>query len=524
MSEKQSALVEVSPGEFAVFGGVDLEGASVEPAPLLPSATRRSFEDAVSAAIAAGSMGAEVASALADFEGLVRLSPATVEAIKAGATPMSNGAFYLGSLTDSHGQIVQTIQWTTAGAGMVAGLPAVAAALALLSIQMRLAKIIRLVEEGTRLTDAVLVELRTERWATVQGQHQGMLSMVAEARAIGAVNDNIWHNVQGNEMVLQGTREEFRRKIDAHLSRLDGATTPTQVRETLDHHGDAIAADVQGLLQAQAAWFTYQAIRAGNLQFNADKDPTAGKHLETIVANARQQHELDLRDATKLIDAFVRRTSAMVEARPWGNIQFGKKRRAAKQVADAGTVLAHQLAMLHDGWRLVDPPVPAPTITARQDGDDLGRSLRIIRWHLRPSEELLAITVAQDQSTSRDVWAWKFQGKWLVLAVTNERIIVAEQDMFYARGEVVDAIPLVDVRYVRYQPGSGKPDRSNARLEVVTARGDLKLKFAAWATEGRARTEVDTLALLMQSQMRLPVAEVPPNPVAISTSAPVRDL
>src|SRR3954452_23420971 len=109
MSEKQSALVEVNPGEFAVFGGVDLEGVTIEPAPLLPSATRRSFENAVSAAIAAGNVGAQATAALGTFEGLVRLSPATVEAIKAGASPMSNGAFNLGSLTNGNGQIVQTI-------------------------------------------------------------------------------------------------------------------------------------------------------------------------------------------------------------------------------------------------------------------------------------------------------------------------------------------------------------------------------------------------------------------------------
>lgn len=464
MSEKQSALVEVNPGEFAVFGGLDLDGVTIEPAPLLPSATRRSFEDAVSAALTVGNVGAQLA-ALGSFEGLVRLSPATVEAIKAGATPMTNGAFNLGSLTNANGQIVQTIQWTSAGAAALPAAATVGPALALLGIQMQLAKINRLVEEGNRLTDAVLVELRTERWATVHGQHQGMLAMVAEAQAIGAVNDNIWQNVQGSELVLRGAREEFRRKVDAHLSKLDGATTPTQLRETLDHHGDAIIGDVQGLLQAQAAWFTYQAIRAGNLQFNSHKDPTAEEHLKTVVANARKQHDQDLSDASKLIDALIRRSSAMVEAKESGSIPFGKKRRAAKQVANAGKLLAQQLAMLHDTWSLADPPVPSPKITARQDGDDLETSLRIIRWHLRPSEEMLAITVAQDQSSSRDAWAWKLQDDWLVLTVTNERIIVAKQKPFYAKGEIVDDIPLEEIRYVRYQPGTEKPSCSGSWKE-----------------------------------------------------------
>lgn len=519
MSDRQPALVEVSPGEFAVFGGVDLEGVKIEPAPLLPRATRRSLEDGVSSALAVGNLGAQVAEALGSFQGLVRLSPATVEAIKAGAQPMSNGAFNLGSLTDGTGQIVQTIQWTSAGAaGLVGAAPIIAPALALLAIQMQLAKISRLVKEGNRLTNEVLLELRTEKWSTVQGYHEGMLAMVAEARAIGAVNDNIWQNVSGNEPQLRGIREDFRRKVSSHLARLDGANTSLQRRETLDHHGDAIVTDVQGLLQAQAAWFTYQAIRAGNLQFHIDNDPTAAEHLKTVVANASQQHDQDLRDASRLVDALLRRSSAMVEAKASGNIPFGKRSRAAKQVADAGKALAEQLAILHEDWGLVEPPVQLPTITARQEGDDPERSLRILRWHLRPAEQLLAIAVAQDQSPSRDAWPWDLQGDWLVLAVTNERIILAKQKEFYNRGEIDGDIPLAQVRYVRYEPGSGRPNRSDARIDVTTADRDLRLKFAEWATDGWSRAQVDSLALLLRSQMRLPAAEVPKSPVEIAAT------
>ncbi|MFC6706676.1 hypothetical protein [Flexivirga alba] len=519
MSEKQPLLVEVNAGEFAVFGGIDLDGVTIERAPLLPRDTRKSFEDTVSAALAAGNVGARAAAALGSFEGLVRLSPATVEAISAGATPMSNGMFNLGSLTNGNGQIVQTIQWTPAGATTLSAAAAtIAPALALLGIQLQLVNIIRLVEEGKRLTDALLVELRSDSWATVRAQHEGMLAMVAEAQAIGAVNDNIWQNVQGNEFVLRDAREGFRRKVDEHLLKLDRASTPTERREVLDHHGDAIVADVQGLLQAQAAWFTYQAIRAGNIRFNSDRDSTAQEHLITVVANARLQHAQDLRDATGLIDALVRRSSAMVEAEDSASIPFGRKRRAAKQVAYAGKALAQQLATLHDAWGLIDPPLPSPKITARQDGDDVERSLRIIRWHLHPAEQLLAITVAQDQSSSRDAWAWKLQNDWLVLAVTNERVVVAKQKMFYARGEIVDDIPLSDLRYVRYEPGSGKPNRSEARMDITTAKGDLKLKFADWAAEGRSRKELDSLALLLQSQMTLPATEVPGIPDAITAS------
>lgn len=514
--------MEINPGEFAVFGGIDLEGVTLEPAPLLPTATKDSFENAVAAALAAGNVGAQAIHALAGFEGLVRLSPATVEAIKAGATPMSNGVYNLGSLTDSSGKIVQTVQWTMVGAASLPGLPAVAAAvgpaLALMGIQMQLARISRLVEEGNRLTDAVLLELRTEKWAEVQSYHQGMLAMVAEAREIGAVNDNIWQNVAGNELLLRSVREEFRLKVDNHLSRLDNSSGPIEVRETLDHHGDAIVADVQGFLQAQAAWFTYQAIRAGHLQFSADRDPTAQEHMQTIVANAREQHDQYLYDASRLIDALVRRSSAMVDAKAAGVLPFGKKRRAAKQVASAAKVLAKQLAVLRDTWDLADPPVPSPRIAAVQYSHDSEAVSRVVRWHLRPAEELLAIAVARDQSSSRDLWSWNLQRDWLVVAVTDDRVIVAKQKLLQNKGEIAGDIPLGDLRFVRYQPGSGKPDASDARMEVTTAERDLKLRFADWATDGDRRAQVDSFALLLQSQMRLPEAEVPQSPIPMGGS------
>jgi len=516
MAEQQSVLVEVNPGEFAVFGGLDLNGTTIEPAPLLPSAARKSFEDTISGAIAVGNVGAQAVAALGSFAGLVRLSPATLEAIRAGATPMSNGAFNLGSLTNSSGQIVQTVQWTTAG---VAALPAAAAvigpALALMAIQMQLAKITSLVRENIRLTDAVLEELRTERWATVQGQHEGMLAMIGEARAIGAVNDNIWQNVQGNELVLTGARVEFRRKVDRHVASLNSATSPIAVREILDHHGDAIVADVQGLLQAQAAWFTYQAIRAGNLHFNIDKDPTAAKHIQTVIANAREQHERDLVDASRLIDVLVRRSSAMVDAKESGSIPFGKKRRAAKDVARAGKILLDQLSSLHDGWEVADPPLQSPAIAAVEGGVVPDNVLRVLRWHLRPEEKLHAIATAQDQSSSRNHWAWKLQDDWLVAAVTNQRIIVSKQKDLDARGEIAGEIPLEGVRYVRYEPGTGKPNRSDARIDIATAESDLNLKFAEWATEGTDRGQVDTFAVLLRSQMRLPAEEVPASPIPL---------
>jgi len=39
------------------------------------------------------------------------------------------------------------------------------------------------------------------------------------------------------------------------------------------------------------------------------------------------------------------------------------------------------------------------------------------------------------------------------------------------------------------------------------------LKFAEWATEGTDRSRVDTFAVLLRSQMRLPAEEIPASPI-----------
>jgi len=103
--------------------------------------------------------------------------------------------------------------------------------------------------------------------------------------------------------------------------------------------------------------------------------------------------------------------------------------------------------------------------------------------------------------------------------VTNQRIIVSKQKDLDARGEIAGEIPLEGVRYVRYEPGTGKPNRSDARIDIATAESDLNLKFAEWATEGTDRKQVDTFAVLLRSQMRLPADEIPASPIPQPPSA-----
>jgi len=507
------ALVQVSGNEFAVFGGLDLEGVVVEPALLLPDSVRRDLHDATAVALGLANLGGQGAAALGAFEGLVRLAPATIQAMQAGAVPMTNGVANLGSLVNSSGAIVQSVQWTATGpTGVGAGLIAIGPAIAILAVQMQLAKINRLVAENMRLSDTILTELRTERWTKVQALQSTMLDMIDEAQRIGVVNEHIWQNVASSERDLQASRAHHRAEVEDSLRKLKDMNDPKMVREFFDHHGSAILGDVQGLLQAQAAWYTYQAIRAGHLHDFLESDPSAAAHLAVVVEKAKAQHEDDLSQAARLIDGLVRRASSLEEAKPGATLPFLGKKKAAKEVARSAAGLQEKLGSLRDSWGVTNPPLPEPRIVV-VERKELPKALGVLRWHLGPNERLLGIAKAQDQSPNRGSWNWRLQDAWLYVAMTDERLIVAKEKHLTEIGQIAGSIPLESIRFARYKPGRGKPNKSSAKLHIVSADRDLSLTFADWATNSVHTAQVDQFAQLVQSVMRLPHGEVPASPI-----------
>lgn len=515
--ETTTALVEVGPGEFAVYGPLDIEGVTIERPPLLPNAARDGLQDSISGLLATGNLGLQAASALGAFEGLVRLTPTTVQMLQAGAVPMTNGAANLGSLVDASGHIVHSVQWTAAGAaGVASSLVALGPSLAMLGMQMQLARISRLVGENLRLTDSVLEVLRTEAWATVEGYHETMLQMVREARAIGEVSDNIWENVQGNAPDLNAIRLRFRREVERHVRELRTVSGPVKQREYLDHHGDAILQDVQGLLQAQAAWYTYEAIRAGHLHTQIDIKPSAAAQIEEIVRHAQLTSESDLRNAARLTDALIRRASAMEAAKASAKIPFGKSRQSAKAVARAGRQMASTLEELQANWNLADPPRQDPAIAAFKGGVSEQLVLDVLRWHLRDGEQLLATASAKGKSG--DAWGTSLDSGWQIVAVTDRRLLAARHGPLKETGELDHVVALDDVRFVRFSPGNASK-KTGAKLDVLLREGEFRLRFDDWSAATENAANVAALAQLLQSRMHIPVEEVPHPPAAIHHSS-----
>ncbi len=184
-------------------------------------------------------------------------------------------------------------------------------------------------------------------------------------------------------------------------------------------------------------------------------------------------------------------------------LPFGKDKRAAKDVAQASRTLLDQLNVLQDAFGLSDPLVPTAPIAVFQD--DVPDLLpRVLRWHLRSDEELLALGSVKGQG-------WPARGGSYV-AVTNQRLLVADKSALEGRGEVGDAVPVSDIRYVRYRSAVDE-GQSTGRLEITTPERDLSLIFEDWAGEETHQDDAAQLAQLVRSNMTLPGSEVPSSPL-----------
>lgn len=205
--------------------------------------------------------------------------------------------------------------------------------------------------------------------------------------------------------------------------------------------------------------------------------------------------------------------SAVAAGKP--TLPFGKDKRAAKDVAQASRTLLDQLNLLRDEIGLSDPPIPTAPITAFED--DVPDLLpRVLRWHLRPDEELLALGAAKGRR-------WPVHRDESFVAVTDQRLLVADSNAFRTRGEVRIAVPLSDIRYVRFRPAANEGQKAG-RLDVITPELDLHLTFDDWASEEDHQAEVARLAQLLRSSMSLPASEVPSSPLAGEHLAPQHGL
>lgn len=287
----ETALVQISPDAAVIFGRIP-EGVNLEPLDLVPEYERQRFEHVVGQTAALGNLGAQAADGATRAQGLVRLAPETLEALRAGARTVPSRGYNIGALVGRDGKFVAQVRWlpvTGAHATTIAASAGVA--VALLVIQAQLNRIERLLREGVELTSALLQTVRESDWATLHGLDVVVRRTIRESTRTGSVTSHAWANLQGREADIQAQRQLYSRRVKKHIRKLKRRDKHVERREYLDHHAEAILLDAHCLLVAESTCFAIK--RCEPTTFTSPARTTRTSHWSR---RSNRQHRPNTKD------------------------------------------------------------------------------------------------------------------------------------------------------------------------------------------------------------------------------------
>ncbi len=490
------ALVEFEDGLAIVLGDHVPEGVDLIPFTFLDSATLASVSTAAGRAVGLGSVTAQGVNASMQAQGLVRLAPQTLEALKT-ATPIVKDGWNLGTLA-SGSKFAAQVRWLPATAATTASVvAAMGPAISLMVIQAQLNQIARLAEHNLELTSTVLEVVRRDQWSSVTGHYKTLMREFGHARQIGEVTDAIYQEVRGYEGKLTSQWDVFKSAVQQHVSALRTKRGHQTRQKYLLDNGRAIVADAQALLLAQTSWFTHQAMRAAHLSRSAGSNPQDERLLKNLIAEVQDLHEKTLDETNWLLDQLAREFAIIAELPGKKTFKIGATARAAKDAAKMVRQLQEALASVRGQDAPKEPqPLALPSILVFEDKVP-GELVRILPLRLELDERVLALA---DASCDR----WKFLGGGWV-AITDRRLLITKQDSLRQVGGIDISIGTGDIRYVRRHNPVNKPPV----VDVITKNTSLTLHFPAWAKNDGARRDAGRLGELLASYMNLPESEVP---------------
>ncbi len=467
------------------------EWGEVLPLSLLDDETRRSLTAVLAPGASAANLGVQLGQGLSQVQGLVRLAPETLSALRAGAQPLTEGSWKLGTLMRD-GKFAHQVRWAPAGgAKAVSALAAMGPAVTMLMTQYQLGQITKLVEKNIGLTNEVLVAVRGEQWAEVHACHDAVWAELENARAIGAVTDPVWQHVQAQaaETLLRKHRALYLDRVRSHLEQLLSKRRATDRRGWITANAEFVLQDLDALLLAQRAWFVYQALRAGHLMTAAKGDPQAAALQAKIVQDAGREHDESL-EVARAVSAALYRHFSLMAATPGGvGLKVRGRRRLPADVAEAARSISAQVAQLAGEMVLSDPAPPSPTVGWTNVTKGRTKLQEVLRWVLEPQERLLLATYG-----SASFWGWRTDG---YVAFTNHRVLFGKEPYLLRDGNVDREISLNSVTEARVASGTGAAGGPDLIL-VTDCRHHVQ--FRAEVAPSDLVTLCTTLNLLMESK------------------------
>ncbi|MGC5307665.1 hypothetical protein [Micromonospora zamorensis] len=503
--EPTVSLVEIEPGLAVLFADQPPVGLDLISFDMMSAQAHQGLTDKLAMASGIGNLAAQGAQGATTVQGLVRLAPETLQALKT-AQPMTSGGWNLGALVTSNGKIANLVRWApVTGAQTASILTALGPAAALLALQVQLASISRRIDENVQLTRDVLRALHEDQWATLLGLHETTLRAVREAQAAGGVNDHVFASIATRDADLRKQRHLFTSLVRRHIKALDtdGQSRRTYVQKNVEQ----ILADAHGMLMAEWSWYRFQVLRAGHISRDEANAAENEGLLAELVAETQREHTGAMEDVADLLAGLERQCRLIAELPAEFSLPFTAKRQDIKDAVGMAEALAERVATLRNHVRTQPAPLDPPlTVFAETVPDEV---LRILRWVVPGEEPLLAIA---------DVNLDRLVGEDAYLGVTPARLFISAQSSVRKQGTIEREFPLADVRYVRFR----ERDKRGPVLDIITVDENIRLTFDDWAGKGQGLNDTRRLANLLAAAMDLPETERRTDPLLSGGSSTER--
>lgn len=531
----ESLILEVAPGAALVFGEAP-EGFDLVPFTLFTAEDQALIGSAVAKASSALNLGGQVANSLLQAQpGLYQLSAQTIAKMQeTGATLLAakDGSGLLGNLAAgaSNNWVGNARFIPVSGLHAAGVIAAVGPAIAMIAIQIQLNEMQGLLTQNLELTEGVLKTLRHEQWAELTGLEKAVTKALNEANTVGEVTPLIWQNIHGSEKDLQKQRDLYRRNVTSHAEQLAKHAGHVERRRYIEKNGEALLLDLHSLVLAHKTWFEYQALRAGRARLEAVTNPSEAKLLDKITSDARAEYDAVGAQMASVLEMLTRELSILAELPGKRTVSFGKTHRAAEDVARMSAQMLETVQRIGGSAYRVPEALEPPSTAYVKGNDRVVEDLRILRWHLGVDEEVLAIAMARGpvvgaiesigdgigrgasafgsavEATFRrqDILAAAASGRDhddLIIAVTSERVLVADVAEFRSQGVIRQKVPAEDIRYVRIRDND---PAGSAEVDLITKGADLHWRFGKGSVGDET---IKAFSALLADQMQVPEKE-----------------
>lgn len=529
----RSLIVEVAPGTALVYGDAP-ESLELVPFRLFSAEDQKLVGSALAKASSALNLGGQAANALLQAQpGLYKIAETSAAQMQAsGATLLKVDGGYLSTMVKGapNNWVGQARFVPVSGLHAAGVIAAVGPAIAMIAIQVQLNELQGLMTQNLELTEGVLKTLRHEQWSELSGLEKAVRKSLEEATSVGEVTPLIWQNIHGSEKDLQKQRDLYRLNITNHAHQLAKHKGHVERRQYIQKHGAALLLDLHSLLLAHKAWFEYQALRAGRARREANSNPNEAKLLEKITSDARAEYDSVGEQMAELLEMLTRELSILAELPGRRTIPFGKSKRASHEVAEMASRLLEAVHRIGGSAHRVPDALEVPATAYLHDNDRVAEDLRILRWHIGAEEQIAAIAMARTpvlgaieslgdgigrsanavgaavEATFRGQDALEAAASGrdrddLMIAVTSERVLVADVGELRTQGVIKRQFPIDDIRYVRVRESRAA---GAAEIDLVTKDEDLHWRFAKGSADNDA---IKALSALLAERMQVPEQE-----------------